>query len=106
MFKVFNENFRNISDVCLTPNVIEDWKRSVGNDDSSTTICDAAMIHQWYRIKSEAGERMPTECPENGYRCGTSQPFWLTNSNYHLQLSLKKGSFKFELIKIISNLHV
>lgn len=40
-------------------------------------ICDSSLKEGWYRITSGAGELMPTECAEFGWRCGTANPIYL-----------------------------
>lgn len=43
------------------------------------------MVEDWYRVVSGAGELMPTECPVEGFQCGTMNPVWLSTGEYVLQ---------------------
>lgn len=68
------------SDPCMTGNyeVLNDWERSVNNAHGS--LCDFSLSNGWYRPISLVGNTMPTECPVNGFRCGTSVPIWMNGS--------------------------
>lgn len=67
------------SEPCETINFIDDWKRSAANNlIDNTFLCDSMLEEGWYRIISTAGERMPTECLIDGYRCGTAYPIYLS----------------------------
>lgn len=55
--------------------VLNDWERSVNNAHGS--LCDFSLSNGWYRPISLVGNTMPTECPVNGFKCGTSVPIWM-----------------------------
>lgn len=44
-------------------------------------LCDNFLKEGWYRIKSKAGDRMPTTCPSLGFKCCTTNPLWLSDGN-------------------------
>lgn len=60
-------------------NLINEYKRSVSFEEDLPHICDNMLQPGWYRITSGAGERMPSECIESGYRCNTVSPIWLSS---------------------------
>jgi hypothetical protein len=64
-------------DPCLTTNRITEWKRSVSYSDSSD-MCDSFLWEGWYVVSSNGGSMMPTECPEGGFKCGTTYPIYLS----------------------------
>ncbi|VDI18310.1 Hypothetical predicted protein [Mytilus galloprovincialis] len=63
---------------CETNNFIDNWKRSVAYEPDNPNLCDSFLLEDWYRVVSGAGELMPTECPIGGWRCGTTNPIWLS----------------------------
>lgn len=58
---------------------LDDYRRSV-NYNEHAYICDSTLEAGWYRPTSLAGDLMPTECPLNGMKCGTSFPIWLNGT--------------------------
>ncbi|CAC5392587.1 unnamed protein product [Mytilus coruscus] len=66
---------------CLPANYknIDQWERSVGNKNGGQ-ICDNVLEPGWYRPVSKAGREMPTSCPENGLKCGTTYPIWMNGT--------------------------
>ncbi|VDI76668.1 Hypothetical predicted protein [Mytilus galloprovincialis] len=66
-------------DACLkiNHNEINDWRRSVANNNTLPAICDSFLKTGWYRPTSKAGQYMPTECPLNAFTCGTTHPIWM-----------------------------
>ncbi|XP_071143816.1 von Willebrand factor D and EGF domain-containing protein-like isoform X1 [Mytilus edulis] len=77
MFIVESDN----QEPCETNNFIDDWTRSVAynlNDSKIQERCDSFLVEDWYRVVSGAGELMPTECPVEGFQCGTMNPVWLS----------------------------
>ncbi|XP_071126545.1 uncharacterized protein [Mytilus edulis] len=68
-------------DPCLEGNYIElnQWERSVAND-IRKGICDNFLPSGWYRPISLAGNTMPTECIQGGFRCGTTSTLWMNGS--------------------------
>lgn len=68
------------SDPCMIGNyeILNDWERSVNN--AYGNLCDFSLSDGWYRPISLVGNTMPTECPVNGFRCGTSVPIWMNGS--------------------------
>ena len=66
-------------DPCLEYTELDEWRRSVANADASSPICDT-FLSGWYRVTSGAGENMPTECINGGFRCGTISPIWMNGS--------------------------
>ncbi|VDI76667.1 Hypothetical predicted protein [Mytilus galloprovincialis] len=68
------------NDPCLTTNQISEWKRSISYGDTNV-ICDSFLYEGWYKVTSGAGEMMPTECPKDGYRCGTADPYYLSRED-------------------------
>ncbi|CAC5377862.1 unnamed protein product [Mytilus coruscus] len=65
------------ADPCQTTANIDDWQRSVAFGTDTTQICDNVLAEGWYRVTSNAGELMPTECPVGGFRCNTAKPIYL-----------------------------
>ncbi|XP_071126275.1 uncharacterized protein [Mytilus edulis] len=67
---------------CLPTNYrnIDQWERSVGNINGGQ-ICDNVLEPGWYRPISKAGKEMPTSCPKNGQKCGTTYPIWMNGTN-------------------------
>lgn len=67
---------------CLSTNykTIDQWERSVGNNKSGK-ICDNVLKPGWYRPTSLAGKAMPTDCPSNGLKCGTTFPIWMNGTH-------------------------
>lgn len=67
---------------CLTVNhkPLDNWRRSFGNNNTETTICDSFLDPVWYKPISKAGNSMPTTCPKDGFRCGTIEPVWLNGT--------------------------
>ncbi|CAC5389963.1 unnamed protein product [Mytilus coruscus] len=47
----------------------------------SFNLCDSNLDEGWYKITSCAGEKMPTQCTSDGFKCGTTFPIWLSNKN-------------------------
>jgi hypothetical protein len=41
-------------------------------------MCDTFLWEDWYVVSSNAGSMMPTECPDGGFRCGTTYPIYLS----------------------------
>lgn len=68
-----------IIDPCHTTKILNDWWRSVARTSLSEGACDNYLEDGWYQIVSGAGAKMPTECPQGRYSCGTSAPIWLSN---------------------------
>lgn len=68
-------------DPCLEENyqTLDDWQRSVNNTINGN-LCDNRLTPGWYRPMSIVGNTMPTECTQNGFRCGTTYPIWLNGS--------------------------
>lgn len=68
-------------DPCVEGNYKElnQWERSVAND-LRNEICDNFLPSGWYRPISLAGNTMPTECIQGGFRCGTTSPLWMNGS--------------------------
>ena len=52
----------------------------MANADASSPICDT-FLSGWYRVTSGAGENMPTECIDGGFRCGTISPIWMNGKD-------------------------
>ncbi|XP_063416475.1 uromodulin-like [Mytilus trossulus] len=69
-------------DPCLkiNHNELDDWRRSVGNNNTLTSLCDSFLDTGWYRPISKAGQNMPTVCPVNGFTCGTTHPIWMNGT--------------------------
>ncbi|XP_063416202.1 uncharacterized protein LOC134697845 [Mytilus trossulus] len=65
------------ADPCQTTAHIDDWQRSVAFAIDTTQICDNVLADGWYRVTSNAGELMPTQCPIGGLRCNTAKPIYL-----------------------------
>ncbi|XP_052076398.1 von Willebrand factor D and EGF domain-containing protein-like [Mytilus californianus] len=65
------------ADPCDTTEHINDWQRSVAFATDTTQICDNILAEGWYRVTSDSGELMPTECPVGGLRCNTAKPIYL-----------------------------
>lgn len=68
---------------CETNNFIDNWKRSVAYEPDNPNLCDSFLLEDWYRVISGAGELMPTECPIGGWRCGTTNPIWLSKGSFN-----------------------
>ena len=64
-------------DPCLTTHQITEWQRSASYADSFD-MCDTFLWEDWYVVSSNAGSMMPTECPDGGFRCGTTYPIYLS----------------------------
>ncbi|CAC5414798.1 unnamed protein product [Mytilus coruscus] len=71
---------------CDTHNFIDDWKRSVAYVPDNPHLCDSFLLEDWYRVVSGTGELMPTECPVGGWRCGTTNPIWLSKDSFLIPL--------------------
>lgn len=54
----------------------DDFSRSTGYT-KHVSLCDNMLEPNWYRISSKSGERMPTECVQNGGRCGALYSIWM-----------------------------
>jgi hypothetical protein len=67
-------------DPCLEYTELDEWRRSVANAVASSPICDS-FISGWHRVTSGAGENMPTECINGGFRCGTISPIWMNGKD-------------------------
>ncbi|XP_071123915.1 uromodulin-like [Mytilus edulis] len=57
----------------------DDFKRSTGNANNDN-LCDNALEPDWYRITSKSGEKMPTECVQDGGRCGALRSVWMNGT--------------------------
>lgn len=77
-------------DPCLQSNYKElnNFKRSVGYNVTST-MCDAFLRPGWYRPVSQAGNMMPTECPEIGIACGAFYPIWMNGISFKCILNVQ-----------------
>lgn len=73
----FNNFLGLFTEPCETNVFIDNYKRSVAYVPTDEFICDSSLKEGWYRITSGAGELMPTECVEFGWRCGTANPIYL-----------------------------
>lgn len=73
-----------VVDPCLEENyqTLDDWQRSVNNTINGN-LCDNRLTTGWYRPISLVGNSMPTECTQNGFRCGTTYPIWLNGRKYY-----------------------
>ena len=72
-------------DPCFDYNILQDneiHQRSAGIEAVDTSKCDSFLMEGWYRIQSEAGDDMPTSCPEDN-RCGTTHPIWMDGNIAH-----------------------
>ncbi|XP_076071801.1 uncharacterized protein LOC143043313 [Mytilus galloprovincialis] len=67
-------------DPCTNFTTLNEWRRSVANDDTAKRICDSNLKPGWYKSISKAGPDMLTDCPVGGFRCGTNKPIWLNGT--------------------------
>ncbi|CAG2200141.1 unnamed protein product [Mytilus edulis] len=74
-----HENIETRDDPCTNFTTINEWRRSVANDDTAKRICDSNLKPGWYKSVSKAGPDMLTDCPVGGFRCGTNKPIWLND---------------------------
>ncbi|KAL9987885.1 hypothetical protein ACROYT_G002263 [Oculina patagonica] len=65
---------------CSNYNTLEEGDRAVGNTNRSSIKCDSSLKEGWYRFRGNAGNEMPSSCPEK-QRCGTHAPGWLNGSH-------------------------
>ena len=78
-----------IGDPCLSSHhtVLNDMEfRSTGYKMAPDEVarCDRRLAAGWYRMRSKAGEDMPTTCPTKG-ACGTLYPVWMNGKNNNLK---------------------
>lgn len=82
-YRIYVIVYCSYTDPCSTTNYLNDWRRSVAFEIDTVQICDNILEEGWYRIISGQGDKMPTECPEYGFKCNTAIPIWLLNGNYY-----------------------
>lgn len=80
-----------VDEPCLEENhqSLDNWERSVNNTEIGN-LCDNTLTPGWYRPISAVGNAMPTECPQGGYKCGTSSPIWMDGRNLSHSIEINR----------------